>query len=72
MRRQILGGLAISGLVLMVLWAATAVALRLHIVESALLSDAVLFITGVACVFGLLLYCWHGIRWLQSEWNARV
>ncbi len=72
MRRQILGVLSISTLVLMLLWPAAAVALELHLIESPPLDNAVLLITGIFVVLGLLLYLWRGIHWLQSEWNARV
>jgi len=66
MRRRILGFLSISFLVLVVVWAATAVALKLHLIESTLLENAVLLVAGIFCALGLLLYCWRGVRWLRS------
>lgn len=72
MRRQILGYLSISFLVLLVTWAATAVALKLHLVESPFLEDAVLLVTGIFCVLGAFMYAYRGLNWLRSEWNARV
>ncbi|WP_231184652.1 hypothetical protein [Haladaptatus sp. DYF46] len=65
MRRQLLGFLSISFLVLLVVWAVTAVALKLHLIESPLLENAVLLVTGIFCALGLLLYCWRGVRWLR-------
>ncbi|MGA9399876.1 hypothetical protein [Haladaptatus sp.] len=47
-------------------------AYQLHLIESPLLGHALLLITGIFVVLGLLLYLWRGIHWLQSEWNARV
>jgi hypothetical protein len=52
--------------VLVVAWAATAVALKLHLIESPFLENAVLLVTGIFCALGILLYCWRGVRWLRS------
>jgi hypothetical protein len=70
MRRRPPALLSVSGLVFLLLWAVASLAYRFHIVRSPLLKGALMLVAGVACVLGLFLYCWNGVRWLRSTWEA--
>ncbi|WP_150123102.1 hypothetical protein [Haladaptatus sp. R4] len=72
MRRRSLLFLSIVYLGFMILWGTASVVYRLHLVESPLLEHALMAVTGIFVVLGLLLFLWRGIHWLQSEWYART